>query len=253
MAAGRSEGTSQDQPTQRNKPQATKLRPVNLDWESLDRQDWHLWVLAALLLLVLSMSLLSFMFPTAFWFGDSSALNTSRRAFFGFCTLQGLVLVYLMQRQRTIRRLKRELYEAKSSAAAAEETAKLQGWASLPGVNQFRDSLAMEYRRASHSGEELALMFLAVSNVSPMQIGEVTHLLHSLLRRGETLFRVADDCLALLLPGMQSSDAAAFATQIRDRISLHFQEAKLEPSVISYPSEVSSLAEFESRLRAVAR
>ena len=36
-------------------------------WETADRLDWHLWVLAILLIFVLGVSLLGFMFSAAFW------------------------------------------------------------------------------------------------------------------------------------------------------------------------------------------
>src|SRR5689334_482581 len=92
----------------------------DLSWEGLERQDWHLWMLNILLITVLGVSLLGFMFPAAFWEGVGSQSSISKRAFFGFCALLGLVLIYLLQRQSAIRKLKRQLIEAQSALAAAE-------------------------------------------------------------------------------------------------------------------------------------
>ena len=60
------------------------------NWESLERQDWHLWILAVLLMFVLGVSLLSFMFPSVFWMGRETHLGAPERAFFGFCVLLAL-------------------------------------------------------------------------------------------------------------------------------------------------------------------
>lgn len=75
----------------------------DLNWGTLERLDWHLWVLAILLIFVLGISLLSFMFPSAFWLGEQQPSSISQRAFVGFSVLLALVLVYLLQRQATVR------------------------------------------------------------------------------------------------------------------------------------------------------
>ncbi len=129
--------------------------PQEASWEALDRQDWHLWILAILLMFVLGVSLLSFMFPTAFWFREELALRAPQRAFLGFCVLLGLALVYMLQRQATVRRLRRQLFEARAAVVDAERKAAVQTFLNLPGMSQFRDAVAMEYRRASASSASL--------------------------------------------------------------------------------------------------
>src|SRR3990172_4672092 len=147
------------------------------NWEMLERQDWHLWILAVLLMFVLGISLLSFMFPSVFWLGQQTEIGTPERAFFGFCVLLALTLVYMLQRQATIRGLKRSLYRAQAAASEAEQQARITAFTSLPQVGQFRDSLAMEYRRASHAGDSLALMLLALPQSAPEELGRLAHLL----------------------------------------------------------------------------
>jgi len=127
----------------------------DLNWETVERLDWHLWILAILLIFVLGVSLLGFMFPTAFWFGQEQPLESPQRAFVGFCVLLALVLVYLLQRQATVRRLKRQLFHAQAAVVAAEREAAVQTFLGLPGTSHFRDALAMEYRRASVSGDRV--------------------------------------------------------------------------------------------------
>jgi len=97
-----------------------------LDWGKLERLDWHLWLLATLLIFILGIGLLSFMFPTSFWFIGSTPAQQPQRAFFGFCILLGLVLVYLLQRQAALRGLKRQLFESQRAKAAAEHESILK-------------------------------------------------------------------------------------------------------------------------------
>ncbi|MBI4458970.1 MAG: hypothetical protein HY648_02790 [Acidobacteria bacterium] len=216
------------------------------NWEALERLDWHLWVLTILLIFVLGISLLSFMFPSAFWVGSDLALQTPQRAFFGFCVLLALVLVYLVQRQATVRRLKRELFNAQAAVTAAEQETATQAFLGLPGIAQFRDALAMEYRRASSSQAALAAVVFTAPKASPYALGRLTHLLRGILRRGESLYRISDKAVSVILPGMKLGDAASFAAQAETLSEIAREE--LETRVTSYPEDAPSLAELEGRL-----
>ena len=216
-------------------------------WDALERQDWHLWILAVLLMFVLGVSLLSFMFPSACWFQEQLTMKAPQRAFIGFCVLLALVLVYMLQRQATVRRLKRQLFEARAAVVETERQAATQAFLALPGMDQFRDAMAMEYRRAAISSAHLAVVLLAVGDASREELGCVTNLLRCMRRRGETLFRVSDNTLGLVLPGMPLSDANMFVTHVIDQVRGQFPEAGVTPTVTTYPEE-ASLSELEGRL-----
>lgn len=222
-------------------------QPPEMSWERLDRLDWHLWVLAVLLIFVLGASLLSFMFPSTFWLGEESAIPRPQRAFFGFCVLLALVLVYLLQRQATIRKLKRQLFQSQAEAIATRREAAIQSFQTLPGMSQFRDTLAMEFRRASTSDSSLAVVLLTVPNAAREGLGYISNALRSLLRQGESLYRLSDTGIAIILPGMELNKAASFATQAEGSIGL--PKGELEITVTAYPDQVESLAELEQRLR----
>ncbi len=103
----------------------SETQAQQISWATLDRLDWHLWLLASLLILVLGASLLSFMFPSAFWLERDLPVRAPQRAFIGFCVLLALVLVYLLQKQATVRQLKRALFEAQTDLATAEWAATI--------------------------------------------------------------------------------------------------------------------------------
>lgn len=225
----------------------TATRAAELSWERLDRLDWHLWVLATLLIFVLGASLLSFMFPSAFWSGEQPVVERSQRAFFGFCVLLALVLVYLLQRQATVRQLKRQLFEAQAVTAEAKRETTIQAFQTLPTLSQFQDTLAMEYRRASTSGAHLAVLLLTAPNAFLETLGHMASLLRSLLRQGESLYRISDKSLGIILPGMPLSQAAGFAAQAEERIGI--PKGELVITLTAYPEESGTLTELEQRLR----
>jgi GGDEF domain-containing protein len=225
----------------------SKKRDVS--WESLEQQDWHLWILAVLLLFVLGVSLLSFMFPSVFWLGREESITASHRAFFGFCVLLGLTLVYMLQRQAAVRRLKRSLYQAQAAALEAEQEVHLISLTSLPELGQFRDSLAMEYRRASHAGDMLSVILVDTGAGQDFRLGHAVLVLRQMLRPHETLFRVGPQRFALILPAMQLADVAAFAAQIEQRLRRALPEEEISTNVIAYPEQAATLSEIEGRVR----
>ena len=220
-----------------------------LNWESVERLDWHLWVLAIFLIFVLGVSLLGFMFPAAFWFGQELPMETPQRAFFAFFVLLALVLVYLLQRQAKIRQLKRQLFEAQAAIAVAEREATAEAFLALPGTPQFRDALAMEFRRASHVNRPLAEVLFKAPNISLDALGHLVQHLRHMVRRGESLYRISDKAVAVILPGMQLADAASFAAEVEGRAGI--AKTDLEVSVTAFPDDASTLAELEARIRSV--
>jgi GGDEF domain-containing protein len=225
----------------------TETRSPEMSWENLERMDWQLWLLATLLIFVLGAGLLSFMFPSAFWLGGGLEAAGPERAFFGFCVLLALVLVYLLQKQAKVRQLRRELYEAQANLAKVEREAAIQSFETLPGMNQFRDAMAMEYRRASTSGAHLAVVLLTVPGAALEGLGRMARLLRSLLRQGETLYRISDMAVGILMPGMKLSEAASFAAQVESLSG--FSKKEIEMNITAYPEDASSLNALEGNLR----
>ncbi len=217
------------------------------DWEELERQDWHLWIFAILLLFILGVSLLSFMFPAVFWLQGNTPLKTPERAFFGFSVLLSLVMVYMLQRQATVRQLKRQLFEAQRAMTAVKREATIQAFRTLPGKDQFLDALAMDYRRAATSESHLAAGIFISPHASSEALGRMAYLLRSMLRRGESVYRISDRALGVILPEMRLSDVASLAAQVWELSGIPKDEQ--EVNITAYPDEADSLTELERRLR----
>lgn len=234
----------------RSRPQPvvtqTAPRTANAEWAALERQDWHLWIVAAAMIFLLGVSLLSFMFPAVFWFGNELPLSEPQRAFFGFSVLLVLALVYMLQRQATIRKLRRRLVEAVSETESARQQAAIQTFLSLPGMQQFRDTLAMEYRRASTAGMQLGIVNFTLEKVDTQQRGHISEILRRMLRRSESMYRLGDKVLALILPGMPPNEAVALAARAEEEIGMQFPGVRVSSTIASYPSEADSLLRLES-------
>ena len=218
-----------------------------MSWEKLDRMDWQLWLLATLLIFVLGAGMLTFIFPSVFWLKEGLGVTAPERAFFGFCVLLALVLVYLVQKQAKVRQLRRELFDAQADLALAEREGAIQSFQTLPNVNQFRDALAMEYRRASTSGAHMSVVLFTAPSAPLETLGRMTRTMRALLRQGETLYRTSDQAVGVILPGMNLSSVASFAAQVGSLSRLSQKE--LEVNITAYPEEASSLAALEANLR----
>ncbi len=218
-------------------------------WEDVERQDWRLWKTAIIFIFVLGLSLLTFMFPMVFWFAEDLGIRAPQRAFFGFCILLGLMSIYLMQRQSVIRRLKQQVFAARMEARESERRANIELFLSLPGVAQFRDGLAMEYRRASSSASSLAVALFSAGNCEPDDMGRLATIVRSALRRGETLARLEGRRIGVILPGMALADAISLAGNIEQRIAIELPGTEVLSTVTAYPQQSGSLLELEAPLR----
>jgi GGDEF domain-containing protein len=76
----------------------------------------------------------------------------------------------------------------------------------------------------------------------------MTQRIRPVLRQGESLFRISDKALAVVLPNMRSADARSFATQVESLSG--FPPDNLNVTVTCFPEEAGSLAALESGLRA---
>lgn len=220
-----------------------------LTWDELDRIDWHLWVLAVLLMLVLGIALLSFMFPMAFWFGEELPVRAPQRAVLGFCVLLSLALAYMIEREVIVRRLKRQLFHAVAAVYEAEIRATTQVFLGLPNIEEFRDMLAMGLRRASTSNEPLGVLLLAAGDPAEAQMGHAACLLIGMLRHGQTLFRVSPNSLAVILPGVALSSTKSLAAKALELLTKQMPDRSVTVISSVYPDEASTLFEMEHRLK----
>ena len=112
------------------------------DPTTLERREVQLWALALSAITILAVGLALLMYPAVF--SDTVILGpTLRRAFFGFCALSVLLVGYLVDRQVTIRSLRKHLAEQQKRVTQIHQEASADLLETLPGFSHFQDRLAM--------------------------------------------------------------------------------------------------------------
>ncbi len=222
--------------------------PSLAQYEQVERQDWHLWLVAIFLMFVLGVSVLSLMFPAVFWFGAEAGLAAPQRAFFGFSVLLALAMVYILQRQATVRRLRRSLYAAHSAARERERQATVEFLRALPGRTQFSDSLAMEFLRASRGQTAVSVLVIEFDNAPVDECGAAARLLCDSMRPGEGLFRVGASALGLVLPGMKLDAAGPFRAAVLQKLG-SLARLVSDARTATFPDTAASQSELQAILR----
>src|SRR5579863_5254458 len=123
---------------------------------SLERREMQLILTASLAIIVLASGLVLFMYPVVF--SPTAPPNRPLAiAFFGFCVLSVLLAGYLVDRQKTIQRLRHQIAEDRMHSSRALKQASANLLQTLPNFDSFQDRLQMEYRRAVSALYELSV------------------------------------------------------------------------------------------------
>lgn len=225
-----------------------KSNPRDVSWESLERDDWHLWILAGLLLLVLGIGLLSFMLPSVILFREGMPLHGVERVPASFGLLMLLAMAYMLQRQVAVRRLKRQLFATLQDSLQRERNALVELFESLPAMALMRDALSVEFRRAKTSGGFVALLIFQFHTSAPPDSGRLARMLRGMLRRGEGLFRVSESALGLVLPNTSMAEAQELAAHAVDSLNKECPDATVSARISAFPEEAQSYSEMEATL-----
>src|SRR6059058_1331626 len=139
------------------KPNMGTLNRTELD--RLERRELQLTILAAALVLVQAAGLAMFMYPLVFLHPIGNKW-TLRVAFFGFCALTLLFVGYLLERQRTVRKLKEQILAELERNVTLQHQASVDLLQTMPDQNHFWDRLTMEYRRAMTMQKTLSILLV---------------------------------------------------------------------------------------------
>ena len=228
--------------------------------DKLERRELQLTVLSAVFVLVLAGGLAAFMYPLVFVHPDGNKW-TLRVAFFGFCALVTLFVGYLLERQRTVRKLKQHLLAEVERNLALRHQANIDLLGSMPDANQFWDRLTMEFRRAKTMQKTLSLLLLKVNkgagngkNPDPSAVGSAcAKAMSRRLRPTDSIFRLAPDLFGVVLPETDALNGKRVALRLQDEL----QKARaifgvvFEVNVYNYPEDVVSAHELEDLVKSL--
>lgn len=227
-----------------------------IDRQALDRREWQLWVLAIVIILVLTAGLALLMYPVISSAAVSLGGDFTRRSFVGFCVLCLLLEVYLLDRQLVIRRLRRQLADEQRLKANILEQASADLLESMPGFSHFQDRLTMEFRRATNTQQPLSLLIV---NVVPMRelltagvtstlLGDAAKVLIRRLRREDSVYLFRSFVLGVVLPGLSGDDANRVAERLHEGLmdaSGAGNRFAAEIQMVNYPEHTVSARELE--------
>jgi hypothetical protein len=225
--------------------------------EELERRDWGLAILSIVIISILAFGLLLFRFPSVFGRDEGMTLATHPDYFFGFFAMVLLFNVFLIQRQTALRKLRRDLVQEQSRNIALHLQASQELLSSLPRLEAFEDSLAMEFRRSSAAGASLSVRKIHIKpsahlverNVQGAAYADSAKAILARLRKQGSMFSCDDGVFAAVLPGMSREDAQAFKDQIEETLAAvsgvtdRFQHESLS---VSYPQDAESMHELKT-------
>jgi GGDEF domain-containing protein len=233
-----------------------------VDQGSVDRRELQLWILALTVILVMTVGMALLMYPAIF--EKPVVLNGEvlKNVFFSFCALSFLLLGYLIDRQVVIRQLRRKLTTERQRIVALRKEASTDLMASMPGLERFRDCLAMEYRRASNSHQPISIVTVRLATSTTltgdseitMAYGDALKAITRKLRGEDSIYQIAPESFGMVLPGV----SMAGASSVVRRLSEGLQDASGAESrfsfglrVTNYPEQASSARELEEAVRSM--
>jgi GGDEF domain-containing protein len=227
-----------------------------IDPTTLDRRELHLWLLAITVISILATGTALLMYPTLFSNPIILSGPTLRKTFFGFCVLSILLAGYFLDRQLTIRQLRRQLVEEQNQMMQIRHEASAELLESLPGISHFQDRLTMEFRRASNTQEPLSLLVVQLRPArelsEPVEItsafGDGAKALMHTLRREDSIHQFRPGVFGILLPGVSAADAYRVADRIADRLRAASGASEcfsFDIRVVNYPEHIATAREME--------
>src|SRR5258706_9734054 len=229
------------------------------DLDHLERRELKLTIVAAIFVFVLPSGLAVFMYRMVFVHADTANKWTLRVAFFGFCALTLLFIGYLLDRQRTVRKLKQQILEELERNIELRLQASADLLHTMPDINHFWHRHTMEYRRAMTMQKNLSLLVVkaklnaASGTDSTSALGDAAKAMSRKLRPTDSIYRLAPEIFGLVLPETDTLNAKRIAVRLQEELqSVRTKHAgTFETSVHNYPENAQSSHELEDIVKSL--
>lgn len=229
--------------------------------DRLEKRELQLTILAVVFVLVLAGGLAAFMYPLVFLHPVGNKW-TLRVAFFGFCGLTLLFVGYLLEHQRTVRRLKQHLLAELERNVTLQHQASVDLLASMPDQNHFWDRLTMEFRRAMTMEKNLSILLVKgkAASGSSKQSGDddaawsdTAKAMSRKLRPTDSIYRLAPDIFALVLPETDALNAKRIAVRLQEELQdVRLKHGKtFDITAHNYPEDAQSAHELEDIVKSL--
>jgi GGDEF domain-containing protein len=237
--------------------------------DNLERRELQLTILAAVFVVVLASGLTAFMYPLVFLHPIGNKW-TLRVAFFGFCALSLLFVGYLLDRQRTVRKLKDQILAELDRNVTLQHQASVDLLQSMPNKDHFWDRLTMEFRRAMTMQKTLSLLLVkakpesasakvdrltvAIENDASSEAwSDAAKAMSRKLRPTDSIYRLSTDLFALVLPETDVLNAKRIAIRLQEELQSVRAKHNLSFDITAhnYPEHVKSSHELEDIVKSL--
>ena len=237
--------------------------------DNLERHELQLTILASAFVLVQAAGLAMFMYPLVFLHPVGNKW-TLRVAFFGFCALTPLFVGYLLDRQRTVRKLKEQILAELDRNVTLQHQASVDLLQTMPDQNHFWDRLTMEYRRAMTMQKTISLLLVkakpasASAKVDRLTVAgendesseawsDAAKAMSRKLRPTDSVYRLSTDLFALVLPETDVLNAKRIAVRLQEELQGVRAKYSLAFDITAhnYPEHVKSSHELEDIVKSL--
>ena len=229
--------------------------------DKLERRELQLTILAAAYVVIQAAGLAVFMYPLVFIHPVGNKW-TLRVAFFGFCALTVLFVGYLLDHQRTVRKLKQHVLSELERNVTLQHQASVDLLHSMPDKNHFWDRLTMEYRRAMTMQKTLSLLLVKAKpgsgavkkeDENSPAWSDAAKAMSRKLRPTDSIYRLAPDLFALVLPETDVLNAKRIAVRLQEELQeVRAKHGKaFDITAHNYPEHVKSAHELEDIVKSL--
>jgi len=222
--------------------------------DNLEKREFQLTILSAVFVMVLAGGVALLMYPVVFLHPEESNKWMLRIGFAGFCVLTILFVVYLFDRQRTVRKLKQHLLDEMERNVELRNQANVDLLHGLADLKHFHDQLSMEFRRAMTMTKPLSLLAVKVNVAASLKnekdvtaaLGEVVKGIAKCLRPTDATYLLAPGLFGVILAEVGASSANVIEMKIDETLrSISGGRYKVEITTCNYPEQVQSAHEME--------
>jgi GGDEF domain-containing protein len=231
----------------------------HIDPQDLDRRDAELWIIAITMLGILAGGMALLMYFSFLWSPVLPKGVSPREIIFSFCVLSLLLVAYLVERQLTVRRLRKQLRQERTRTARLLGQASADLLETLPDFKRFRARLKLEFSSAKTFQQPLSLVLTVIRPARQvLESGETSTVLADavkatvrMLRRENAVYMLAQGKFGILLPGILEEDADRVAERLGERLldaSGANNRFAFNVQVINYPRQVASISEIDDSI-----
>ena len=232
---------------------SNNIQPVSSE---IEKREFQLSLFASTSIAILAGGLALLMYPAVFANREAAAGRAPRIAYFGFCALATLLVAYVIDRQRTIHRLRVQLAADRKRASEALRQASADLLSTMPNYNTYEDRLTMEFRRAAAAELKLSVLVISVKmhpafsepSVAMSALGDAARAISRKLREQDSIFILRPAHFGVILPGIgqeavrratsRIAEGLADAAGANERFSFKIDS-------ISYPEQTSSAHDLD--------